>query len=463
MTSLFGWMSAHPGETLYLSLASALGMIILLALLNRVPISYNLLNIVVRWKTVLLSVVVFTVVIGLLVGMLAFVNGMYAMTENSGRPGNVIVLAEGATDEAFSSLQFGDIQELALHELILKEGDKPLASWETYLIIVQPLYELRSGKPLPGIAEGRPSKRFLQVRGVVDPEISAAVHGMKLFPGGEWFSEAGVRQLNPSDPSLVEVVIGWGIAGELGVDRSAELRRKAKDPNRLMAGDTFPVGDKTWYVAGVMEATNTAFDSEVWAKQSYIGPLFGKSTWTTLFVRTANAKDAEKLVHFYNDEFSKTKVSARTEAAYFKGMSETNSQFLAAIVVITAIMSLGGIFGVMNTMFAAISQRTKDIGVLRLLGYKRWQIMVSFLLESLLVALIGGLLGCAIGSLSHGWTANSIVASGPGGGGKFVVLKLAVDSLVLSTGLLMALLMGFLGGLVPSLSAMRLTALEALR
>lgn len=463
MSDAFRWIGSHPGETLYGLLGASAIAMILLALFNRVPISYNLLNIVVRWKTVLLSVVVFTVVVGLLTGMLAFVNGMYAMTENSGRPGNVIVLAEGATDEAFSSLQFGDIQELALNDLILKSGDKPLASWETYLIIVQPLYEMVTGRPLKGIADGRPNKRFLQVRGVVDPDIAAAVHGMTLSDGGEWFSDAGVRQVKPSDPSLVEVVLGWGIAGELGLDRSSELRRTAKNPNRLVAGDTFPVGDKLWYVTGVMEATNTAFDSEVWAKQSYIGPLFGKSTWTTLFVRTAGAADAERLVKFYNEEFSKTKVSARTETAYFKGMSDVNNQFLVGIAVITVIMSLGGIFGVMNTMFAAISQRTKDIGVLRLLGYKRRHIMVSFLLESLIVALLGGLLGCAIGSMFHGWTVNSIVAAGPGGGGKFVVLKMTVDSLVLSTGLAMSLFMGFFGGLLPSVSAMRLTALEALR
>ena len=132
----------------------------------------------------------------------------------------------------------------------------------------------------PGKPEGdcrRPAEQaVLQVRGVVDPEIAAGVHGMKLVPGGEWFS----RRRRPPVESFRSVAGGSG--GRLGRRRvsrigpRAELRRNAKDPNRVVAGDTFPVGDKTWYVAGVMEATNTAFDSEVWAKQSYIGPLFGK-------------------------------------------------------------------------------------------------------------------------------------------------------------------------------------------
>jgi ABC-type antimicrobial peptide transport system permease subunit len=125
-------------------------------------------------------------------------------------------------------------------------------------------------------------------------------------------------------------------------------------------------------------------------------------------------------------------------------------------------MGVGAMFGVMNTMFAAISQRTKDIGVLRILGYPRWQILASFFLESLLLALVGGVIGCAIGSLSHGWTASSIL-SGSAGGGKSVVLKMVVDARTLAAGLGFSLLMGAVGGLVPALSAMRLKPLESLR
>jgi ABC-type antimicrobial peptide transport system permease subunit len=116
----------------------------------------------------------------------------------------------------------------------------------------------------------------------------------------------------------------------------------------------------------------------------------------------------------------------------------------------------------MNAMFAAVSQRTKDIGVLRILGYTPLQVLMSFFLESLMLAVLGGLLGCAIGSLCHGFTASSIAGSGAGGG-KSVVLKLVVDQYILATGLGFALVMGALGGLVPALSAMRLKPLESLR
>jgi ABC-type antimicrobial peptide transport system permease subunit len=125
-------------------------------------------------------------------------------------------------------------------------------------------------------------------------------------------------------------------------------------------------------------------------------------------------------------------------------------------------MSVGGVFGVMNTMFAAVSQRIADLGVLRLLGFARWQILVSLLVESLVIAIVGGALGGAIGWMADGWTATSVVSSGQGGG-KFVVLRLIVDADTLAKGMLVSVAMGFLGGLLPALSAMRLKPLESLR
>jgi ABC-type antimicrobial peptide transport system permease subunit len=100
--------------------------------------------------------------------------------------------------------------------------------------------------------------------------------------------------------------------------------------------------------------------------------------------------------------------------------------------------------------------------VLRIIGFARWQILVSFFVESLLIALVGGLLGCALGTLCDGWTATSIVGNGQGGG-KSVVLRLIVSPETIAAGLLVTLLMGVVGGLVPALSAMRLRPLESLR
>ena len=446
--ALTSWQAALPFIVTF-------GLIGLLIACGKVPLSYNVLNVVVRWRTSLMSALAFTLVIGLLTVMLAFVNGMYALTETSGQPGNVVILAEGALDEAFSSLGMADVSDLERQPGVESEGGQPLSSRETYLSANQVIEN-----PLPG----RPKRRFLQVRGVETPEMSARVHGLELEPGSsQWFPEAGVVEIpGTGGQTAISVVLGAGIARELGYDRSAEAIAKASNKTRLDVGDTFPVGDRIWMVAGVMKYSGGTFDSEVWGKQSLIGEMFGKPNYTSVVVRAKGPEEAKALQLYLRDDYDKASVSPRVETEYYESLSETNQQFLIAILIVTGIMSLGGIFGVMNTMFAAISQRTKDIGVLRLLGFRRRQILISFLLESLVLAVIGGLLGCALGCLSDGWQANSVVSSGQGGG-KFVTLRLTVDAGVLAMGMLLSAIMGFFGGLIPALSAMRLSALDALR
>ncbi len=478
--------------------------ILTLVFIGKVPLSYNLLNLRVRWVTTLMTALAFTLVIGLQTVMLAFVNGMYAMTDSTGQPGNILILSEGSTDEIFSNLGFADATDLETQEGVLKRDGKAMVSRETYLNVVQPIVD---HKP------GRPSRRFLQVRGVDVPSMSALVHGMKLAAGSEWFSDAGVREIAKGGETAIEVVLGHGIALDLGSDRKPAALATAKNKERLDVGDLFDVGGRHWVVTGVMESTGSLYDSEVWTKQSQIGALFGKPNYTTFVLRadpdfrkaqreeylvsrqnkaeesyqkalaervadptlpkptlevvkrptSDDAWGAEMLRDFFANEYTKARLSPQVETTYFSAMTQTNLQFLVAILFLCCIMSLGGVFGVMNTMFAAISQRTRDIGVLRLMGYKRWQIMVSFMFESVALAILGGLLGCAIGwLLADGATASSVI-SGGAGGGKFIVLRMTVDFSTLALGMLLSIVMGFIGGLIPSLSAMRLTALEALR
>jgi len=151
-----------------------------------------------------------------------------------------------------------------------------------------------------------------------------------------------------------------------------------------------------------------------------------------------------------------------TEPEYFAKMAEANQQFLGSLYFVSAIMALGGVFGVMNTMFAAIRQRSADIGMLRILGFARWQVLVSFLLESLVIAALGGLTGSGLGYLVNGVQTNSAVLSS-GQAVKQVSFQMIVDGNTLSAAVLFTLVMGLLGGLLPALTAMRLKPLEALR
>ena len=425
-------------------------MLAVLLLTARVPLTYNLRNLVVRWRITLLTALAFTLVVGLLMVMLAFVNGMYRLTQASGIPGNVIILADGATDELFSNLGYKDTNNVEYGKrspVLRDEQGQPLVSREVYLMVNQ---------PLPEVPGERKKRRFLQMRGIDDPVQSGRVHGLELHPGGKWFSLAGVEPAlnDTSGRQAIQAVLGEGVAKELGPDQGKET---------LVVGDRFYIGGREWVIVGITQSSGSTFGSEIWAKRAIVGPLFGKEfSRTSIVARTADAAAAKAYAQDLTKNYKAMAVQAIPETEYYEKLQATNQQFLVAIIFVAAILAVGGVFGVMNTMFAAISQRIRDIGVLRILGFSPGQILMSFFIESLLIALIGGTLGCALGYLVDGWTATSII-SGSQGGGKSVVFQLVVDADILAAGLLFTLGMGALGGFLPALSAMRLKPLDAVR
>jgi putative ABC transport system permease protein len=445
-----------------------LDLAILLSI-GRVPLAYNIRNLLVRWRISLMTAIVFTAVVGLLTGLLAFVNGMYALTADSGQPGNVLVLADGATDEVFSNLGYNDVAQIEretatldpdgrpltapvrVKRITLAGREQPMATKETYCIVNRPV-------------DNDPTRRqFVQVRGVIDPVMAGAVHELPLL-AGEWFSDAGVRTpdgAKPGERDQIEAVLGAGVARELG---------KKQNKETLAIGNTFSLGDRDWCVVGIMKSDGTSFGSEVWAKHDRVSKMFNKAGYTSLLLRVeddgrreATAERAALFANHLKKRFSNPKVNALTETEYYAKLTENNKIFLYGAVIVAVVMALGGIFGVMNTMFAAVAQRIKDIGVMRILGFKGWQVLVSFLLESLAIAGTGGLLGMLLGSLCHGLTATSVLSSGAGGGGKTVILRLVVDAQVLMAGVIFTLVMGRVGGLIPALSATRLKVLDTLR
>jgi ABC-type antimicrobial peptide transport system permease subunit len=438
-----------PNTTLLAILGAGLALIVVLLAVGKVPLGYNVRNLLARWKTTAVTALAFTVVIGLLTFMLAFVNGMYRLTENSGVPGNVIVLSDGATDEAFSNLPGGisaSLMPQGLQAVVLKndKGDF-LGTKEVFVILSQQLKDPDTGAVV--------KRRFVQMRGLHDPYIAAAVHDIELKEG-RWFSKTGVDE---KTGEFYEVVLGEGIAGTFGADLGLD--------GPVPLGTVLDIGQKKWQVVGIMKSGSTAFGSEVWALDTKVGDNFGRrNSYTCGVLRTKNAATARELAAGLKAWKTDVALLAQPEPEYYAKLNETNQQFLVAIIFVAVVMAIGGVLGVMNTMFAAISQRTKDIGVLRLLGYTRGHVLTSFLLESLLIALVGGLLGCAVGYLAaNGRTASSIVSSGAGGGGKSIVLQMVVDANTLALGMVFTLFMGGVGGLIPSLSAMRLKPLESLR
>lgn len=433
--------------------------LIVIFFIGKVPLKYNLRNVAVRWRDSLMTAIAIVVVVALLSVMMAFVTGLSQLTSNSGIPGNIFVLSEGATDELFSNLGYGDAKELGVqwvdvggHRVSVKEVSQPgkdmkakLCTFETYFVI---------NHPIPARPGEKPRRRFVQLRGVQDAFIAAKVHNIELKQGGEWFGETGQERM--ADGTLaIPAVLGEGAASKVADD----LRQK-----ELHVGDVFMMADLRMVCKGIMKSEGTTFGSEIWADRKKVGDVFGKTEPTTAVIRVSDdsLEGAQALAQYISKTYNKPRVSAKTEMQYYEDLSKSNEQIFTSVLVVAVIMSIGGTIGIMSTMFAAIAQRTKDIGVLRILGFKRWQILISFMLETLVIAIAGGLLGVAIGSLADGFQMTSNLSSGQGGG-KTVILRMIVDSNVIITGILFAIVMGRIGGLVPALSAMRMGILESLR
>src|SRR5438067_1321043 len=392
---------------LYIPLGAIAVVLVLLMLTRKIPFQYSVRNLLVRWKTTVMTAVAFTVVVLLLTVMVAFVGGMNRVVARSAHPGNVLVLSDGATDEVFSNLPINDATEIEHQPGVVWQKGRALSSREVYICINQPT----TGP------DGRSKHRFLQIRGVEDPDIAAQVHELELLPGGQWLS----------------------------------------------VGDTFELGPRRWLVVGIMRAPGSAFGSEIWAKRSIVGETFGKQNlYTSLVLRADDAASAKALADRLTHQYKKSALQATTEAEYYSKLSESAEQILSAVFLVASIMAVGGVFGIMNTMFAAIAQRASDIGVLRSIGFARCQRLATFLHESLTISLIGGGLGCILGYFVNGISASTMVGSNDGIP-KSVVFEMVVDPNTVALGFLFTLLMGGLGGLLPALAAMRQRPLESLR
>ncbi|HVL14994.1 MAG TPA: FtsX-like permease family protein [Gemmata sp.] len=495
------WMALPPVMVQhwpFVILTMYLADLVLLLAVGQVPLAYNLRNLWVRRRISAITALAFTVVVALLVGLLGFVNGMNRVAENTGIPGNVFVLSDGATDEFFSNLSHGDLGDIAREKITLDEAGNPvkpfgvkeglldetdpenprlvvpvppgtpatitdpkvrrvpLASPELYMSVNQPI------PTKPGALKRR---RFLSVRALDDPLVAAEVHKVGLQPGGRWFSPNGVevRETGETGPdgkpvrrAHVQVVLGAGAASTLGAD-------VGKD--RLEVGDTFTLVDEPWVVVGLMKTEGTTFSSEIWIRNiPLVGKRVGKENKiTTLVLRTENEtlEEARQMAFHLtaaSKRYAKQKLKAYAETDYYAALASQNEGLLRAISMIAVIMAIGGVFGVMNTMFASIAARIREVGVLRILGFKRWQILISFMLESLILAAAGGLLGCVVG-----YFFNGIEMQQGGQGGKTIALEVLVDYQTVVAGMLFTLVMGRLGGLIPALSAMRMGILESLR
>jgi len=384
------------------------------------PLSYNIRNLRQRWKVTLLAIFGIGLVVAVFVTLLAMENGFRISLRSTGSPLNGIVTQRGSMSELTSWINIGDAQVLMVDPRVARGADgKPLASCEVVVLTTRPR---RADNQPANITFRGVSAGAFQVRNNVK-----IVEGRNFTPG------------------LYEVIAGKKIA-----DRVSGLN----------IGDSITVHKKDFKVVGLFDAQGSSFESEIWGDYDAMAPAIGRNGGCESL--TLRLSDPKTLASFDKEVRANPRVQLQidSEPTYYENLAgPTAGALLALAAFVAVVMGIGAVFGAMNTMYAIVAQRTREIGTLRALGFSRFSILFSFVLESMLLALVGGVLGCLVAFTMNGYTA------GTGQTQSFSEMAFAfrITPPVLIFGMGFAVLMGFVGGLLPAFRAARMPITRALR
>jgi putative ABC transport system permease protein len=388
-----------------------------------VPISYNLRSLLVRKATTFATAFGIGLVVFVLAGALMLGSGIEKTMVGAGRDDNAVVLRKGADNEMSSSIEVKTIGLIAAAPGVKRgNGGATLASGEVVIVIAQ--------DKLGGTA-GQVSN--ILVRGV--PEIALQVR-----------PEVRVIDGRPPRPGTDEVMIGRGLRGGfrgMQVGESFELKK-----NRSVK------------VVGVFEAGGSSFESEVWADVDTARSSFGReglASSVTVRLESPSKFEAFKTTMESDKQLG---LQALTEKKYYEKQSQGTAIFITIMgIVIVFFLSMGAMIGALITMQAAVAQRQREIGTLRALGFSRFSILTSFLLESGLLAAAGGAVGVAAA------LALSVVKISMMNFATWQEVTFSFDPNpgVIATALISGALMGVLGGFFPALRAARISPIEAMR
>jgi putative ABC transport system permease protein len=385
-----------------------------------IPVIYNLRSVRQRWTSAIVAVLGIAGTVGVFVAMLSMARGFKATLVASGSPGNAIVLRAGPTAEMYSIMMLDQVRIIEDAPGVARGKGGPLVSPEVVVIAAFPLR--RTG-----------TDANVQVRGV-SPRVLEVRDQVRISRG---------RMFRPG---LNELVAGRNVAGTYaGLD----------------LGRTVKFGGGTWTVVGLFDAGGSAFDSELWCDANVLNDVY-KRPRNVFQSMTVHLTSPAAFGEFKDALTSDPRLNVQTEPerAYY----EKNSQALSTMITILGtlvafIMAIGAVFGALNTMYSAVAERTREIATMRALGFGGGSVVLSFLVESLFIAALGGLLGCAAILPINGWTTGTLNFQ------TFSHLAFAfrVTPDLLGVGIVFALLMGLIGGLPPAIRAVRRPVATALR
>lgn len=385
---------------------------------TREIVAMNLRSIPDRLAPSLVIVIGIAGVVAVLVALLSMSSGLEATLGGTGREDQVVVTRGGSQGELSSFLTIASMTLVKQDRAIARGGDGlPLASGE--LIVITEV-------PRPGQSTGA----NVTMRGV-EPV------GFALRPQFEIVEGRRFR------PGVQEVMVGDGAARQFeGLGIGSRLRFRGG----------------TWTVVGHFRSGD-AYDSELWTDRETLQGAFGRSGVSSLLVQLSSSDDIDAIERrLVNDP--QLDVDVRSQRDFFSGQSESLTSTIGLLAGIVAfIMAIGAVFGALNTMYSAVSARTREIGTLRAIGFGALPVVASVMAESLLLSLLGGVLGAAIAYFAF----NGYAVSTLGGGFTQVAFQFAVTPALVLLGVALALGIGFIGGLAPAIRAARLPVTAALR
>jgi putative ABC transport system permease protein len=384
------------------------------------PVSYNVRNLIVRWQVTLLAIFGIALVVMVFVVLLSMAAGFTTALRATGQKDNAIVVKRGSASELTSWVPLDHRNRLMVDDRVARGGDgQPLASGEIVVVT-----------SMPKKTDGQPAN--ITVRGVT-PRAFEVRGGLEITQGRTF------------QPGLYEVIVGERIRDRIrGLDLGSKVKIQKRD----------------WEVVGLFRSKGGAFESEIWGDAEVMGPAFQRTGGSNaLVVRLA---DPSTLAAFDREVRADPAMQLQVvqERKYYEdqaGPVANSLKYLALFV--SLVMGIGAVFGAMNTMYAIVAARTREIGTLRALGFSRRSILFSFVTESVFLAMVGGALGCLLAVPANGYS------TGTGQTSSFSEIAFAfhITPEIVATALGFAALMGLLGGLLPALRASRLPITSALR
>ncbi|HKI18783.1 MAG TPA: ABC transporter permease [Isosphaeraceae bacterium] len=384
-----------------------------------IPLKYNVRNLRVRWKTTLMTVLGTGLVVWSSCILFGLVDGLEHSLTISGDPLDLIVMRKGSSTETTGGFETVKADEILTLPGIARDNDgHPLAAKELLNI---PIAERQNG-----------TKTNIIIRGV----------------------QPASRKLRP-DFKIVDGEDFVEGKGECIVSKKMSMRFKG-----AQVGGILNFGDKEIYrVVGTFTAGGSAAESEVWADLKDVEKNTGREgSVSCVQLRAASSPDYDKLQKTINDDV-RFRLAAIPEPLYFETQSRSGIFLKVAGTMIAVLLTFGAMFSSANTMFAAVSARTREIGTMRALGFSQFDILISFMGESLLLCALGGAAGLLatipLNALTYETSDFNSFAS--------ITVAFRFGPLVIAVALLMTLAMGLFGGMLPALRAVRLDVISALR